>query len=434
MQLDILLRGQSNAFLLAADTGQAMAQEVAGLLGFTGTANQVRLLSDWYTPGAETIVGASAFLGDWMRQGSDGQWQPQAAEQGLLTFAAQHQGATSTAVLWLHSEYDGTDPALQAGTWAAAVRAEAALLRQALGQDAATAPYMFVSAIPYEFSNDAAVQAVRAGMEQLAADTGFNAAIAARAQDLDMTFRFDAEGANTHPYGGDHMSAADATLLAHRIAASLAQEWAGYALPGSPVALAGGNLANLGPMVVAATPLAADTLEVQLAPDAATTLAPLGAAAASGLGWSVQGAGGTVWADHASLLGTTGLSLHFSADLPAEGTLFYGYGYGRLAADGTQPGQGNAVYDSAGLPAWTPANGVALAGVAPTSPAVVDWNLVAAAQNDWFSATGSYWGGPVATLLAWESTQHAASAAAPDWNALAATVLAHHAAGEGWYL
>jgi hypothetical protein len=451
MELNILLRGQSNAFLLAADTGQAIAQEVQKLLGFDGTTNQVWVQNDWYTPGNQTLVASTSFIGDWMTQAANGQWQPTANEQGLLNFAAAHQGAASTAVLWLHNEYDSFNAGLDTATWVSAVQAEAALLRQALGETAAQSPYMFVSAIPFEGANDATEQAIRAGMEQLAANPGFNAAIAARAQDVDMTYRFAAEGPNSHPYGGDHLSADDASLLAHRIALSLAQEWAAYAQPGSPVALAGGAIANLGPQVVAASPTGANTLDVQLAPDVATGLQPLDPDAAQGLGWSIHTANGQVLqADQASITGAETLSLHFTGALPASGTLFYAYGSGRLAVDGNHAGEGNAVYDSAGLPAWTPASGIGFGLASSPTPApapapalLPDWNSIAAAQADYHAATGGYWGGPIANLLAWDSaslvattTITAAPAAEPgtDWNSLAATVMAHHATTGTWYL
>ncbi len=448
MQLDILLRGQSNAFLLAANTGQDIAREVQYLLGFDGSSNQVWVQANWSTPGAATLVASTSLVGDWLTQGSNGQWQPTALEQGLLTFASQHQGTTSTAVVWLHNEYDSFNPNLDAATWTSAVRADAGLLRQALGQGVAQSPYMFVSAIPFEGAIDATEQAIRAGMEQLAADPGFNAAIAARAQDSDMTFRFPAEGPNSHPFGGDHFSGEDVSLLAHRVALSLAQQWAGYAQPGSLVAHAGGNIANLGPQVTTATMTDASTLSVQLAADVATGLQPLDPDAANGLGWSVHGgAGQVVLADHASILDDQTLSLHFASALPAGGTLFYGYGSGRLAVDGDHPGQGNAVYDSAGLPAWTPAGGVSLGGLvtatvtATTTAAtpVTDWAGLGQAQLDWFGATGGWWGGPDAALLAWASTDHASSAslapaATPDWTALAAQAEANFAASGHWYL
>ncbi len=447
MQLDILLRGQSNAFLLAADTGQSIAKEVQALLGFDGNSNQVWVQADWATPGSETLIASSSLLGDWLTPTGNGQWQPTALERGLLNFASQHQGVTSTAVVFLHNEYDSFNPGLDTATWQSALRADAALVRQALGESVAQSPYMFVSAIPFEGANDAAAQAIRLGMEQLAADPGFNAAIAARALDMDMTFRFAAEGPNSHVFGGDHMSGEDASQLAHRLALSLAQQWAGYAQPGSPVAQAGGNIANLGPQAITATATDAQTLSVQLAADAATGLQPLSAGAASGLGWSVHGPDGqVVAADHASILDGQTLALHFASALPAGGTLFYGYGYGRLAPDGDHPGQGNAVYDSAGLPAWAPAGGVSLGGILgggtvttapPTPPAVTDWAALGQAQLNWFGATGGWWGGPEATLLAWDSSQHAAPAAPPattDWNALAAVVEANLAATGQWYL
>ena len=96
--------------------------------------------------------------------------------------------------------------------------------------------------------------------------------------------------------------------------------------------------------------------------DGAHAFAALGGAAASGLGWAVRLADGTsIAATHATVVDGDTLRLDFASDLPLTGgTLHYGWGYGRLA-DGSGPGQGNAVYDDQGLPVWTPATGVAVA-------------------------------------------------------------------------
>ena len=63
------------------------------------------------------------------------------------------------------------------------------------------------------------------------------------------------------------------------------------------------------------------------------------------------------------------LVIHFTGAIPADGHLYYGYGYGRLAAT-DQPGQGNAVYDLSGLPVWTPAVGVKVE--VPAAASLVD--------------------------------------------------------------
>ncbi|MBX6747704.1 MAG: hypothetical protein IRY87_37200, partial [Acetobacteraceae bacterium] len=367
MELDVLIRGQSNAFLFLTQGQENMdgtpkgvtllQSEVQHLLGFDGVNDQVHLDYDWWTTGAETIYSGTAFIGDWMQQTTNG-WQPLEHEQALLNHIRlnPHPAATSSAILWFHSETDSTNANLTADQWMSAVRTDAALVRQAMGRDAVSAPYLFVSAIPFSGANDATTQAIRLGMEQLAADPAFNAAIAARALDLDMSFSFPGESP-TPDYGRFHMSAEDAALIAERVARSLANEWAAYAKPGSPLALAGGHIDSAGPQVVAANLVAPDTLRLTVQQDHSAGFAPLSAAAAAGIGWSVRSGDASVSADHVDILGPNTLQVHFSGTVPAGGLLFYGYGYGRLAQY-NQPGEGNAIYDADGLPIWTAAQGV----------------------------------------------------------------------------
>ena len=245
------------------------------------------------------------------------------------------------------------------------MRADAALVRGALGLDAARSPYVFVSAIPFSTGNDTAHQAIRAGMESLEADPAFGGSVGARANDVNMTFKFPFEDVYTdYTYGLSHVSAEDAAVIGLRLARSLAEEWAAYAKPGSPVATIGGNIASDGPKVVAATAVSADTLVVQVAHDQAATLAPLDAEAAAGIGWSVRGSAAAVAADNVQVLSADTLQVHFQSAIPTDGSLHYGFGYGRLGG-ANQPGQGNAVYDNSGLPIWTPATGVKVGAAAP---------------------------------------------------------------------
>lgn len=382
MDLNVVVRGQSNAFLLVSeDLGAAGAQimiaETQRLLGFDGVNDRV-LLDDWWQPGQVTVFGASAFLGDWVsRDPASGAWQPLAYEQSLLRNLSQNAPATETAVIWLHNEYDTLYPALTATEWESAVRADAAFVRGALGLDAARSPYVFVSAIPFPTGYQEAHQVIRAGMERLEADPAFNADVGARALDLDMSFKFRFENVFTdYTYGLSHISAQDSVLIAQRLARSLAEEWAEYAKPGSPVALEGGNIASDGPKVVAATAVAADTLVVKVAHDRAAGFTALDPEAAAGIGWVVGGASAAVGADSVQVLSADTLQVHFRGALPADGLLHYGYGYGRLAAT-NQPGQGNAIYDSAGLPLWTPATGVGITPPAAVAAAGSDVSPIA---------------------------------------------------------
>lgn len=371
MELQILIRGQSNAIYFAEGDGWAGANrlvaDVQRLLGFDGVTETVSVL---YSRGGEatgTAHGGTAFLGEWMQQGADGAWRPAPLGAGLLQTAGalDNPAAAATAVLWLHSEYDSRRSDLSSAEWATAVRQDATLLRSVLGGDAAAIPYHFVSAHPYSEGTQEGHQAIRIGMEALAADPAFNARIAARALDINAA-RDDRDGEwSTVDYGGAHISAEDSLLIAARAARTIAEDWAAFAKPGSEVALAGGDIADVGPRVVAANLVAPDTLRLSVAQDGGGGFAPLGPEAARGTGWGVGGA--AVGPVAAVVRAPDTIDVVFAGPLPeAGGVLVYGWGYGRLAAEGA-PGQGNAITDLAGLPIWTPATGVVI-GAAPASP------------------------------------------------------------------
>ncbi|WP_236038338.1 hypothetical protein, partial [Belnapia arida] len=385
MELDVLLRGQSNAFLFLSNDfsgigASTLTAEVQRLLGFDGVNDRVHLRADWYTPGQQTVYAGTAFIGDWVQRGTNGNWQALSHEQSLLNYIAKnpHSQATETAVVWLHSEYDSLNGALTTTEWESAVRADAAWVRQGLGHDAAHSPYVFVSAIPFNTASNAATQAIRLGMEKLSADASFGALVGARALDIDMSYKFPSE-TNSLNYGAAHMSRQDTVQTAQRLARSLAEEWAEYARPNSPVALAGGNLAEDGPKVVTAKLQDANTLLVKVTQDRSAGFAALDPDAAAGVGWSVRGSGGVAVADRVEVLSADTLKIHFASTLPSDGVVFYGYGYGRLAAY-NQPGQGNAIYDQAGMPIWTPTQGVRIDIATPplptpTAPAPVQTTL-----------------------------------------------------------
>ena len=362
MQLDLILRGQSNAAYFAEhEQGAAsglLVTEVERLLGFDGVQDRVTLVYDRDEQGGDTAYPATAFLGEWMARGLTEAWQLGELTARFLDRLVEYRDegpGDATAILWMHSEYDSRDPDLAADDWAAAVRLDAALLRATLGRDA---PYLFVAAHPYGDGTDTGHQAIREGMEALAADPSFGARIAARVPDLDVSLD-DRDGDwETTEYGGAHITPADAMTIAERVARVAAENWAAFALPGSPVALAGGDIAAEGPRVVAAMQQDSDTVQVTLWHDAATGLAPLDAEAAGGLGWSLGLPDGTrMAATAAEPQSDDSLLLRFDAPVPAGAVLDYAWGIGRLAgADGT--GAGHALTDEAGLPVWTPAIGV----------------------------------------------------------------------------
>ncbi|MFZ4406527.1 MAG: hypothetical protein ACOYOH_04260 [Paracraurococcus sp.] len=369
MNLNVLLRGQSNAFLLGLFNGSNLVSRVQSLLGFDGVNDTVTLEYQHDTDTGNTVYSGTSFLTQWLNPTPSGGWQVGDLEQGLLNYInslSAAQKAQPTAVVWLHSEYDSGFGDLTPAYWESAVRYDAALVRAAFGQSAATLPYLFVSAIPYNWGTGTGHQAIRTGMEELAADPAFNGGIAARIQDADMTWDSAAF------YGGSHMSFEDQRIASIRIATSVAEEFAAYAKPGSPVALAGGNIDNLGPQVIAATVSAPNQLMLKVQFDAASSLAALDGAAAQGVGWTIIGADGKAIDGGAAALAIgvpDTLFVSFNGLIPAGAKLYYGYGYGRLEAlDGS--GQGHAVYDNVGLPIWVDAHGLAIGTASVAGPAV----------------------------------------------------------------
>ena len=76
MDLNVVVRGQSNAFLMVSNDlngvgARAMIDEAQRLLGFDGVNDRV-LLDDWYTPDRMTVFGATAFIGDWVTRDPTG--------------------------------------------------------------------------------------------------------------------------------------------------------------------------------------------------------------------------------------------------------------------------------------------------------------------------------------------------------------------------
>jgi hypothetical protein len=345
-----------------------LVQHVEHLLGFDGVHNRVALIYGHPSGEMATVAPGTALMTDWLSPvGGDWHngWNLGAQEAALLNYITSKPASirdNPTAVLWLHSEYDAIRGDVIEAMWSSAVRHDAVLVRQALGQTAETVPYVFVSAIPSSSAVGTSIQAIRLAMERLAGDASFNAAIGARALDLDMSWDNPDNNAATLEYGGTHMSSADALTVAGRAARSIAEGWAGYALPGSPLARQGSDIADEGPEVVAAWRAGGELLSVDLAFDGAATLVarPI---VGTGLGWSVRDTSGhSIAATGLTPVDGDTVMISFAEALP-EGPLrlHYGWGYGRLA-DGSGKAEGNALCDGQGLPAWTMAQGVGVTG------------------------------------------------------------------------
>ena len=369
MELNVLLRGQSNAELLAMspDWGTTLATQIEKLLGFDGTTNTINVLDKYGdTANDNTITGGTAFIGDWVTP-VNGIWQNgwtnATLETGLINYInalPAAEKAAPTAIVWLQNEYDSTNPTLTTAEWMSAVRFEARQVRAALGQSSTTTPYVFVNAIPYGYNLIPAVnQDIRLGMELFAADPAFHATVGAQANDVNMNY-----GMPAPQYGGAHMDTSDANQIDQRLAVSIAEEFAQYAQPGSPVAT--GQVDGYGPEVMTAQRIGSFQVLVTAALDHATLNTALSTDAANGVGWSIIGNGPTLDATAAQVTSANQVLLTFPGLVPTDpGTaLFYAYGYGRLATGGSDPGQGNAIYDSQGMPIWAPATGVSIAGAA----------------------------------------------------------------------
>ena len=358
MNLNILLRGQSNSIILGQLAGaDAVAAEVQKLLGFDGVNDKVTLLfKEFDGSGSSTAASGTAFIGDWLTPATvNGQasWTPNTYEQGLINYVSglsTTAKADPTVVLWLHNEYDSANSTLTAGTWTSAVRYEAAQLRAAF-----TAPvsYVFIEPIPLDAGKDAGAQAIRTGMEQLVAESGFNARLTASTDDLVMNGVF--RGA------AGHMSDADAALVADRAARSIAEVFAAFAKPGS--ALASGNIDDTGPIAVQAQQTGAREVSVSLLFDGATTLQALDPDAAAGIGWKAIAGTTVLEATSVSLGANHTLVVGFGVDLPAGARLYYGYGDSHLLG-ATGSASGNAIYDDQGMPLRSPAVGLVIGAAA----------------------------------------------------------------------
>ena len=366
MLLDIVLRGQSNAAYLAELDGGAalgtLAGQVEGLLGLDGVNDRVQVIYDRDEQGGETVYPATAFLGEWVEKGAQG-WASAEYQQGFLQEMQDYRASgmgDATALLWMHSEYDSRDPNLSAADWAKAVRGDAGLVQATLGREV---PYLFVAAHPFGDGTDTGHQAIRAAMEALSVDPSFNARIAARAPDIDASLDDTDGNWSTTDYGGGHIAPIDAQLIANRAARVVAEQWAGYAKPGSVVASQQGDIASDGPQVVMATRIAADAVQVDVRHDGTSGFAPISEGAAGGLGWSLHNADGQVLAaTDTAVLDADSLLVRFDSAVPEGAVLHYAYGIGRVA-EPNGPGLGNAVMDPTWLPVWTPAQGVAVQDV-----------------------------------------------------------------------
>jgi hypothetical protein len=203
LDLNVLIRGQSNA-LLFADRGGDDALEQGLEARLPGV--DVHMLSE-SRANANTIFSATAFM-DWDTGGQ---------QDSLLRYVNGLPADIKdnpTATLWMHNEYDQQIAGLTTDAWLREVRADAALVRGALGQGAGTTPYEFV---PIRYPYGGSFDAIKAGMEALDADPAFNASISWAAWPLAM------DGGPEPGANSSHMGAADALRLGSDLAVGMAE-------------------------------------------------------------------------------------------------------------------------------------------------------------------------------------------------------------------
>ncbi len=202
MDLNVLVRGQSNA-LLFADRGGAAALEQGLEVRLPGV--DIHMLYRWDTD-ANTIFSATAFM-DWDTDGE------QASLLRFVNGLSADLKDNPTATLWLHNEYDQKIDGLTTAAWLGEVRTDAALVRGAFGQGASTTPYEFV---PIRYPYGGSYDAIKNGMDALAADKSFNASVSLAALSLAMN------GGPEPGNNGSHMGDADAVKLGQDLAAPMA--------------------------------------------------------------------------------------------------------------------------------------------------------------------------------------------------------------------
>ncbi|MCJ2010506.1 SdrD B-like domain-containing protein [Methylobacterium sp. J-092] len=368
--INVVIRGQSNArYITTNGLMPVIKEDIEHLLGFDGVGHKVNIVGDWNnSDGSNTEWGGTGLTTNWLTaNGGDYTkgWTANVQELGLLSALGKLSAAdraNPTAIVWLHNENDSLNSGLTTDLWESAVRYEAGLVRATLGQDAGTTPYLFVNAIP--FQGAIKNQDIRVGQTRLTEDSKFNAAFAvSQSSDVDMDVNLDV----TKPVlpGSLHGNQADSAQWAHRIALGVAEEFRASALSGSPLALAGGNIDDAGPLVVFANAVFGHSRQVVLTFqfDAASGLLPLSSSARLGAGWSLRAdytdASPDAVAVRADLLGNNKLLLTFDHEVVAGEKLFYGWGGDRIALTNL-PGIGAAVYDDQNMPAWVDARGLSV--------------------------------------------------------------------------
>lgn len=197
--VNLLVRGQSNALLFVDRGGVWKLADQLKTAGFP-----IAVLAEYGTD-TSTIHSGTPF----MAWGTGGQ------QKSLLAFLAKQPAATrarKTITLWIHNENEQNSDVKKAD-WLKEVRADAMLVRAALGQTATTTPYIFIP-VRYNYGKNWEWET---GMKELVADASFNASFSEAFKGAKMT----GDGQPNSSHLGDEDMAPIAAALAPAVLAVL---------------------------------------------------------------------------------------------------------------------------------------------------------------------------------------------------------------------
>ena len=382
MNINLALIGQSNARYLFTDGyAESIRARVAQELGFNGTDNTVSLINpaDTTFPGTALLPGADT-APSWLN-GSTGNFTNGDLENQVQAGLSGAPASAVTVIMMMHNESDSTNPNLTTAEWESGIRFEIAQMRATMGKDAAHSPVMFTF-VPFSSSNgspyDKSAQAIKNGMAQLIADTSFNAFMGPQTGDVNMDR--DPIPTTTDFFGASHMDASDEAIVSSRMADSVGQELDSLAQPGSPLATSMGSADLIGPYGWHAQSVTGhpDMVLVHFQNSPGQSLTP---GSSPGYGWSAHAGDASVSAVSATVMDAGDILITMSGDVPQGSRIYYGYGEGRISPSSSYnpatgvvnaPGEGQAVYDTAGMPAVLPPDGLQIDGTNAAVPGPAD--------------------------------------------------------------
>jgi hypothetical protein len=200
-EINLVLRGQSNAQIFGASG--AIYDLESRVESATGA--KVNVVAAWDQPNS-TIYSGTEFLTEWMNGTQAGP-----LEQGFLNYMnglPDAQEALPTITLWMHNESD-QKRSPSASTWTTAAQADAALVRDALGQGAGTTPYLYVP-IRYPYGDPTGIFTA---MDHLDANQSFNARVSRDALASEILM----DGGSEPGINSSHMSWGDAFRLSQKL-------------------------------------------------------------------------------------------------------------------------------------------------------------------------------------------------------------------------